>query len=125
MHAEDLSKPAHRHLNPYEKPPEKLRAIFKSLKGPFNQAKADSECLVDPKKATLPMVGRVPRDILRDALNTFAASQKVQPISELEAHGHAYSVEEIPGRSFPSSLQVYQNVVFSAFHYVSNTTQVF
>ncbi len=97
----DQERPA-QHLDPYEKPPEKLKAIFKNLRGRFDQQKADKQGVIDLKRTCLPALGRIPQDVLLDALSRFN-SHGAPPEHELtspdfEAQGHVYCSNEIPGR---------------------------
>jgi hypothetical protein len=125
----DQERPA-QHLDPYEKPPEKLKAIFKNLRGHFDQQKADKENFIDLKSTSLPALGRIPQDVLLDVLSKFhghgVPSEHELTSPNFKAQGHVYCSNEIPGRVVSTIYELsigdrYQMVVFSdALLYVSN-----
>lgn len=91
------------HLDPYEKPPERLRAVFKNLKGRFDSSKARKEGVVnlevESATATLPSLGRIPQHLLLKVLGKFQELEEHGILeASLQSCGKVYKSEEIPGR---------------------------
>jgi ribosomal 50S subunit-associated protein YjgA (DUF615 family) len=94
------AKGQHDHLDPYEKPPEALRAIFKSLKARYNtSSKAARAEVVDLSETSLPALGRIPETLLLEVLSKFGDLTEHEGIkANLQVYGKAYTSEDIPGR---------------------------
>lgn len=101
----DLQQPETqtKHLDPYEKPPEILRAVFKNLKGRFDSFKASKEGVVNFENgsapATLPYLGRIPQHLLLRVLRKFQEHEDPGTLeASLQPCGKVYTSEKIPGR---------------------------
>jgi hypothetical protein len=87
------------HLDPHEKPPESLRAIFKNLKGRFDVAKASKCGLIDLENESLLSLGRIPQQILLKILRKFEGREEHEGLQEnIQAYGKVYTSKEIPGK---------------------------
>lgn len=86
------------HLDPHEKPPEALRAIFKKLKGPFDESNARKNGVVDLELDHLPTIGTIPENVLTEILGKFQGLQDGKLEADMQVHRKVYSFSELPGK---------------------------